>query len=80
MFYCLGVSLEVGLVSPASIERGTPEGRAVSPRLSRRLARARVLLPLLKSDAGRELDARASSAQGYDMITCESRDPRAMIL
>ena len=29
--------------------------------LSRRLARARVLLPLLKS--GRELDARASSAQ-----------------
>ena len=35
--------------------------------LSRRLARARVLLPLLKSGAGRELDARASSAQlrGY---------------
>ena len=35
--------------------------------LSRRLARARVLLPLLKSGAGRELDARASSAQPMHM-------------
>ena len=37
--------------------------------LSRRLARARVLLPLLK--AGRELDARASSAQDnmYNLLS-----------
>ena len=44
----------------------TKETCTMPVELSRRLARARVLLPL-PAGAGRELDARASSAQMYQM-------------